>query len=348
MRKIWNRLRNDTQLAIITGACLLGLIGIPPFALYRWLQGDLIIVAVDVLLVLVTVFALWLSWRHDKTRLAGQLLAMLYALGVIVVAIHIPVSGLFWFYCFILFNFFIIPPLRSTIITLSALAVLCGYDLFLYPGSIFVSLQQLVIFACTSLICSVFAYMFAWRTTQQRRRLQTLANLDPLTGIGNRRTLMQEMEIALANLKRHGTQCGLLLLDIDHFKQINDSHGHMEGDRVLVELADLVWKSSRRTDRLFRLGGEEFVLLLPNVSQSGLETAANNILSTVAARLRSQGEPVTVSIGGTLLEPGDDSISWMHRADVCMYQAKNAGRNRIQVHKSTADTTRNNIEMMAP
>src|SRR5690554_5846636 len=176
MRKIWNRLRNDTQLAIITSGGLLGLIGIPPFALYRWLQGDLIIVAVDVLLVLTTAFAVWLSWRHDKTRLAGHLLAIIYALGVIVVAINLPVSGLFWFYCFILFNFFIIPPLRSTMITLTALAALCGYDVFLQPGSIFVCLQQLVIFACTSVICSVFAYMFAWRTTQQRRRLEQLAN----------------------------------------------------------------------------------------------------------------------------------------------------------------------------
>ena len=347
MRKIWNRLRNDTHLAIITAGSLLCLIGIPPFAVYRWLQGDLIIVTVDVLLVLVTAFALWLSWRHDKTRLAGQMLAIIYALGVIVVAINLPLSGLFWFYCFILFNFFIIPPLRSTFITLTALVALCSYDLFLNPGSIFVSLQQLVLFACTSLICSVFAYMFAWRTTQQRRRLEQLANLDPLTGIGNRRTLMQEMEIALASFKRHGTQCGLLLMDIDHFKQINDSHGHMEGDRVLVELAELVWKSSRRTDRLFRLGGEEFVLLLPNISQSGLEKAADNILSTVAENLRSLGEQVTVSIGGTLLEPGDDSISWMHRADVSMYQAKDAGRNCSMIHLPAVDADIGDIKMVA-
>lgn len=348
MRKIWDRLRNDTQLAIITSAGLLGLVGIPPFAFYRWLQGDLIIVAVDVSLALVTAFALWLSWRHDKTRLAGQVLAIIYALGVIIVAINLPISGLYWFYCFILFNFFITPPLRSTFITLTALVVLCSYDVLLHPGSVFASLQELVLFACTSLICSVFAYMFAWRTTQQRRRLEQLANLDPLTGIGNRRTLMQEMEIALAGFKRHGTQCGLLLLDIDHFKRINDSHGHLEGDRVLVGLAELVWQGSRRTDRLFRLGGEEFVLLLPNISQSGLEKAADNILSTVAENLRSQGAPITVSIGGTLLEPGDDSISWMHRADVCMYQAKNAGRNRSRISRPVDDTVTGNIIMTAP
>ena len=200
------------------------------------------------------------------------------------------------------------------------------------PGTIFPDLQHLIIFACTALICSLFAYLFAWRTTLQRRSLQELANLDPLTGVGNRRTLMQEIEIALANFRRHGNQCGLLLLDIDHFKVINDTHGHAEGDRVLVDLADLVWHTSRRTDRLFRLGGEEFVLLLPGADLSGLNSAAQNIVRAVGERVHTPGGPVTVSIGGTLLLPEDDGSSWIHRADICLYQAKNGGRNRSVIH----------------
>lgn len=331
MREIWSRLRNDAHLAIITFAGLLGLISIIPFAFYRWTQGDGAMVVLDSLLAAFTVFALYVSWFHEKSALAGHILGVLYALGAVIVAIILPVNGLYWFYCVILFNFFIIPPLRSTVITLCSLAALCGHEL-LYPGSVFLDLQHLMIFACTSLVCSLFAYMFAWRTTQQRRRLQQLANMDPLTGIGNRRTLMKEMDIALASFARHDTQCGLLLLDIDHFKSINDSQGHAEGDRVLIELANLVWKSSRRTDRLFRLGGEEFVLLLPNIDQKGLAKAGENIVLTVAANLRSYGKQVTVSIGGSLLEQGDDSISWMHRADLCLYRAKGAGRNCSIIH----------------
>lgn len=331
MRDIWARLRNDTHLAIITFAGLLGLTSITPYAVYRWAQGDVKMALVDAVLASSTLFALYLSWVHDKAAVAGHILGVLYAAGAVMVAIFLPVSGLYWFYCVILFNFFIIPPLRSTIITLASLAALCGYELF-HPGSVFIDLQHLVVFACTSLVCSMFAYMFAWRTTRQRRSLQQLADMDPLTGIGNRRTLMKEMDIALAGFARHGTQCGLLLLDLDHFKRVNDSHGHAEGDRVLIALANLVWQSSRRTDRLFRFGGEEFVLLLPNVDQTGLATAADNIVFSVAQNLRSGGEPVTVSIGGSMLEPGDDSSSWMHRADLCLYQAKGAGRNRSIIH----------------
>src|SRR5690606_19591203 len=138
---------------------------------------------------------------------------------------------------------------------------------------------------------------------------------------------------------RPGPLCGLLLLDIDHFKIINDTHGHAEGDRVLVDLADLVWHSSRRADRLFRLGGEEFVLLLPGADLSGLNSAAQNIVRAVGERVHTPDGPVTVSIGGTLLLPEDEGSSWIHRADICLYQAKNGGRNRSVIHGAESQGT---------
>lgn len=331
MRDIWGRLRHDAHLAIITVAGLLGLISITPFSVYRLAQGDPMMALLDAVLVGCTLFALYISWVHRKAALAGHILGVLYAAGAVMAAIFLPLTGLYWFYCVILFNFFIISPWRSTLITLTSLAVLCWYGLS-HPGSVFIDSQHLIVFACTSLVCSLFAYLFAWRTTRQRRRLQQLANKDPLTGIGNRRTLMKEMDIALAGFARHGTQCGLLLLDIDHFKRINDSQGHAEGDRVLIELANLILASSRRTDRLFRFGGEEFVLLLPNVDPDGVAKAADNLVLAVAQTLRSGGRPVTVSIGGSMLEHGDESDSWMRRADLRLYEAKGAGRNRSIIH----------------
>ena len=336
MQRIWSRLRNDPYLAIVTAAGLMGLASLAPFAVYRLIQGDTLMVVLDSLMVLVAAFVLYLAWVHRRPRLAGQLLAAAYAVGTVFVVLYLPVSGLYWFYCVILLNFFIIPPLPSTLLTLASLATICSYGIW-RPGVVFADNQQLVLFTTTSLLCSLFAFMFAWRTTQQRRKLQQLASLDPLTGIGNRRMLMREMDIAVANYGRNGIQCGLLLLDIDHFKQINDNHGHAAGDRVLVELARLIWNISRRTDRLFRLGGEEFVLLLPSLGEAGLEAAGNNMVRTVAAQLRCHGKPVTISIGGALLQPGDDSNSWMKRADVRLYQAKNGGRNRSVVAEGHAD-----------
>lgn len=336
MLRIWSRLRNDPYLAIVTAAGLMALASLSPFAVYRLIQGDTLMGALDSVMVLIAAFVLYLAWGLGRPRLAGQLLAAAYAIGTVFVVLYLPVSGLYWFYCVILLNFFIIPPLPSTLLTLSCLSFICGYGIW-RPGEVFADTQQLILFTTTSLLCSLFAFMFAWRTAQQRRKLQQLASLDPLTGINNRRMLMGEMEIAVANYQRHGIACGLLLMDIDHFKQINDTHGHAEGDRVLVELARLIWNISRRTDRLFRLGGEEFVLLLPNITLSGLEGAGNNIVRTVEAQLRCHGRPVTISIGGALLEPGDESESWMQRADVRLYQAKNGGRNRSVVREGHPD-----------
>lgn len=333
MREIWTRLRNDAHLAIISTAGMLGLISITPFAFYRLLQRDWLVVAVDSLLLAITSFALFISWRYGRSQQAGQILAVLYGMAAVVIAIRLPGSGLFWFYCVILFSYFVTSPVRSTLVIFASLATLCGYA-SLHPGEVFTDLQQMIIFATTCAVSALFAFMFAWRTAQQRRLLQDLASRDPLTGVGNRRTLTSEMDIALANYKRHGTACGLLLLDLDHFKRINDRDGHAEGDRVLVEFALLTRNTSRRTDRLFRLGGEEFVLLLPNIDRAGLEAAARNIVKTVAAHLRSTGGPVTVSIGGALLESGEDSIRWLHKADICLYQAKNQGRNRSVIHSS--------------
>src|SRR5690606_14890052 len=141
MRDLWSRLRHDAYLAIVIFAGLLGLVSIFPFALYRWIAGEWVMVALDSLLTLTTLMALYIAWYRGQPRLAGQILSLLYAAGAgaIIAAIYLPVTGLFWFYCVVLFNFFIAPPLRSTLITLGSLAAICLYGLW-RPGTIFTDL----------------------------------------------------------------------------------------------------------------------------------------------------------------------------------------------------------------
>jgi diguanylate cyclase (GGDEF)-like protein len=122
------------------------------------------------------------------------------------------------------------------------------------------------------------------------------------------------------------------MLDLDHFKRINDRHGHAVGDQVLIELTALVGASTRRVDRFFRYGGEEFVLLvnLQGGAQS-LDCVADKLVLKVAAELRCRGEPITVSIGGAALRPGDDVRVWLGRADAALYRAKDLGRSRAVI-----------------
>jgi diguanylate cyclase len=327
MRKLWTRLKSDFQLSILTLVAVSSFVGVGPYSLYRLLEGNWLVGLADAFLVLGTVVAVVYAWRSGDTLRPGQFLAVAYSVVTAMVTINLGINGVFWFYNLVLFNFFVVPPLQAVTATLAVLAVLCGYEL-LHPGTLFESRYQLTSFAVTSLLASVFAFVFALRGRYQRMKLGELARLDPLTGTGNRRVLDDELDRAIAAYQRYGESYGLLVLDLDHFKSINDRYGHRAGDEVLVRFAEVIQQMIRHTDRLFRLGGEEFVLLVPRVDSDGLEQIAETLLRAVEQQVASPGGAVTVSIGGAMLRGHPTTDAWLHEADECLYEAKRSGRNR--------------------
>ncbi len=162
-----------------------------------------------------------------------------------------------------------------------------------------------------------------------RAEFEHMASHDALTNVLTRRVFLDACEQELARCRRHGRSMALLLLDIDHFKAINDTHGHQMGDRVLVDLVERIASLLRRPDQLARFGGEEFVLLLPETSQDEAVTVAERIMAHVADR-RDGLPPITVSIGVATNRPDEDQIdTLLARADKALYKAKDEGRNRI-------------------
>lgn len=142
----------------------------------------------------------------------------------------------------------------------------------------------------------------------------------------------QELAVAIAANQRRPRSLALLLLDLDHFKQINDRYGHDMGDQVLRRFVTLVQSRTRACDRLFRYGGEEFVLLLlEDTDANGVATVFANLRACVHAELRVQDAPVTVSAGAALLAPGESREAWLARADAALYRAKQAGRDRLEL-----------------
>jgi len=160
---------------------------------------------------------------------------------------------------------------------------------------------------------------------------------DGLTGVFNRRYLEERIEAEVAYAVRHGTDLSLLMLDIDHFKHINDTHGHLAGDEVLRRLAGLVAGQIRREDVLARYGGEEFVLLLRNISVASATMVAERIRASVEALETSfEGTTIraTLSIGVASLGSCQRPVTpkaLLDAADQALYQAKEAGRNRVVV-----------------
>lgn len=174
--------------------------------------------------------------------------------------------------------------------------------------------------------------------TDTRRRLMEMrrvAMTDPLTGIGNRRHLESRLKAALAVVQNSSSLVGLLLMDMDHFKQVNDTYGHNTGDNVLRMVANTLHYALRATDTLGRWGGEEFIAILYEVqNRENFQAIAEKVRTLVEhSRLdvNGRGLVVTVSIGGTLLSPGDTPELVVQRADELMYLSKQAGRNCVTI-----------------
>jgi two-component system cell cycle response regulator len=180
---------------------------------------------------------------------------------------------------------------------------------------------------------AVFKYLDGGNVeAMYHEEIHRLAITDGLTGIANKRALVEFLERELARSKRHQRPLSLIILDIDHFKNINDEHGHLAGDQVLRNVARALCEHVGPDELLARYGGEEFAVILPE-SDLAKATARAESLRIGAESLVTQweGERIraTISVGASAAEANDDITSLIARADANLYEAKRAGRNRV-------------------
>ncbi|MBX3633216.1 MAG: GGDEF domain-containing protein [Simplicispira sp.] len=190
-------------------------------------------------------------------------------------------------------------------------------------------LGTLVVLLVTSL---GFIFMTKERADETNR---VLAAADPLTGAANRRSIIEALDRDVGRAIRTREPLALMMIDLDHFKRINDLHGHLAGDAVLRGLVSVLRQRIRAQDIVGRYGGEEFLVVLPDTTLAGVQRLAEDLCRAVAAHTivhRGQRLAVTVSIGvyGGRLDPGDSWDLLIHAADSALYRAKNAGRNRVE------------------
>ena len=172
--------------------------------------------------------------------------------------------------------------------------------------------------------------------SEHNKKLLDMASKDPLTGLDNRRVFNRSMDTEIDRVKRYGEAFSMLVVDVDHFKKVNDTYGHPAGDKVLKELSERMQTALRDVDQVARLGGEEFGAILPCTSGTGARVAAERLRASIEAKpffVDGMDLPVTVSVGGVTIGKDtelSDADEIFAAADKALYEAKNKGRNQVR------------------
>ena len=169
-----------------------------------------------------------------------------------------------------------------------------------------------------------------FKLQQREAEIVALSLTDQLTGVGNRRQLDQAIATEISRAHRSGSKCSAIMADLDHFKKVNDTYGHENGDKVLVSFGHLLFREVRATDIVTRFGGEEFVVLMPNTNLEKAIATADRIRRAQAANsVEPLLSPVTASFGVVELAAGEQGDALLSRADKALYSAKQSGRNCV-------------------
>ena len=256
-------------------------------------------------------------------------------IGGLVATMLIPLyMGLAWTYPALVLFCFILPPRLARLVAallVSTVAVLC-WLLMPVEHRWRVGSGLVATMALTAVLGNIFLGIIS--DLQRQLRRQTI--VDPLTEAYNRRHMDTVLKEAFARAARGTPPPSLLVMDIDHFKRINDQCGHAVGDTVLRKVTDIARHEGRATDKLFRCGGEEFVLYLPETDAAGARVVAEEIRRAIAGARLLDTLPVTVSIGVSTLRPDDSLDDWIRCGDQALYCAKESGRNRVCLREAAA------------
>jgi len=324
LRWLHGRQKRSLEEVILILLCMVSIASVLPFALFRLWEGSWLSATVDLSLVVAFIAVIVHVLRTGRHRVAGLLVTLFYSAGMLATVYLRGVAMVYWVYPTTIAAYFILRPRMALAINAVALAALV-----LILSRQLATLNLLTIVVTIGLV-NLFAYIFADRTGLQTRALHTEVERDFLTGVLNRRALDRKLGDYADERRPHLDSC-LLLLDIDHFKSINDEYGHAVGDSVLVRLCTVLRQHTRASDRIFRYGGEEFAIIASGAEPEAAQRLAENLRVAVSLAQLLEQRPVTVSIGVALMDKHTSPREWLVQADQMLYRAKEEGRNTVRV-----------------
>jgi diguanylate cyclase len=300
-------------------------VGVLPFAFIRIANGDWMMAFVDSIIITGFAFLAFSVLRPRRVRFASLSISILCVVGVLTTVYIRGEEQIFWAYPALLATFYLVKPGEAVLISMLTIIALVPA---LVPKMGGIMLTTTFV---TLVSTSVFAYAFAFLSRGQRDQLLQLARKDPLTGAGNRRALDEKLKEVCAAQARANTPASLVLIDIDNFKEINDEFGHAVGDQILVRLTEIIELRIRVTDSLYRIGGEEFVVVIEGQTKDKARRMAEQLRTLVEANELAPEGSVTISLGVAELAIGEAPDEWIRRADLALYESKRCGRNQTSL-----------------
>ena len=329
LEAVWRWLNDDVdpmvhaRQRIVGKLSALGALMLAVFGLAGWWDHQYAVAALGGVLTLALGGNAWSLQRQQAPLLPFWALASALVLGSFAALALRGVSALLWSFPVLFVISFSLPRrLAKALAAVLVTGLFAGCALTLERS---MALRAgLVMVAMAAMLGTVLECI-----ADLQRALIDQASIDPLTSALNRRQLQPQLDRVRSPAWPSASQHAVLAIDVDNFKHINDRHGHDVGDQVLRRLVDSLRRRARHSDQLFRVGGEEFLLLLPEVT----EQVAGGIAESLRLRLAQDellpGHPVTVSIGVAMLADAGTTQDWIRRADKALYEAKRRGRDRV-------------------
>lgn len=308
------------------GIAIVALLILTPFSINNFIQGRPFLGTGSLVIVLILAFNTWSISKHGRYyplfTLLGLVPAILYFLNLSIQ--KQGVIGVLWCYLGVISFYFMLPEKKAWMANAALFAVAIPRAWTVLENAL---LTRMVM---TLLGVSIFSAIFVRVITDQQKKLQAQAVVDSLTGVFNRAVLKETLEQATFQNDRSNVPMTLIAIDLDHFKKVNDTFGHDAGDSVLFGVGRILRKNCRRVDKIFRLGGEEFLYFLYGTTTENACLYAEKLLSLISSEKLLAKEKITASMGIATRKSGEAWKDWMKRADEKLYQAKMNGRNRIE------------------
>lgn len=320
MTPLLNSERTSKEYVIIS-ITLAGTLGILPFTVHRILTGEWNVAILNIITQLTMFSIFFYVYRTRKTSTASWILAALFLSTEFLSVTFKGASQLYWCFPGTVGVYYLIPTSRALILNLVALTIITAQVYDSMSGA------ECGAFAISLATTNCFIVIFAFRNQIQKQQLEELTLRDPLTGVLNRRAFDIFLETFDKPKEEPNKHAALIMLDIDHFKNINDQHGHLVGDNVLAQLVVLLKTQLHHDEKLYRIGGEEFVIAPINMNIEECFSFADRLRKIIEHSSINEQVGITVSAGVSEINVNETPKSWLGRADTALYEAKVAGRN---------------------